>query len=187
MSKFFSPIALSEASPRIRQTLNEIDRRFSSLPNFFSTIAHSEAALHATSAYHGALSEGSLSALEREAIILSISAQNKCHYCVSAHASFARQLGAERDEIIDFSRGRSNETRIDAMLRIALATARLDREMVSTEIEAASRAGLSDAEIIEVVCWASFAQYLNHVAEGLGIIVDYPRPEEYGVELGDAA
>lgn len=187
MSKQFSPLALSEASPKVRQMLNEIDRRFSSLPNFFSTIAHSEAALFATSAFHGALSDGNLTALEREAIILAISAQNKCQYCVSAHATFARQLGAERDEIIQYSRGRSTDARTDSILRIASAVARIDRETLPTEMDTGRAAGLTEAEIVEIVCWASFSQYLNHVAEALGIIIDYPRPEEFSLEIDDAA
>lgn len=187
MSKFFAPIALSEATPRVRQTLNEIDRRFSSLPNFFSTIAHSEAALLATSAFHCALSDGHLSPLEREAIILSISAQNKCQYCVSAHAAFARQLGAEREEIIGYSHGRSPDPRIQAILHIACTTARFDREHLPAAMDTGREAGLTEAEIVEAVCWAAFAQYLNNVAEGLGIIIDYPGPEEYGFEIDDAA
>lgn len=187
MNKPFLPIDVAAASPKTRQLLVDIERRFSALPNFFRTIAYSENTLGATGAFHEKLSDGELGPILREAIIIAISARNRCFYCISAHAAFARQYGAERSEVADYARGTSAIPFEHAILQLALQVAANGGKNSGEAIATARAEGLSDAQIIETIAWAAFTQYLNMMADSLGIIIDFPSLDELGIDLDEAA
>lgn len=187
MMKPFLPIDVAAASPKTRQLLVDIERRFSALPNFFRTIAYSENTLCATGAFHEKLSDGELGPILREAIIIAISARNRCFYCISAHAAFARQYGAERCEVADYVRGTSAIPYERAILQLALAVAQSAGKNGADAIATARAVGLTDAQIIETIAWSAFTQYLNIMADSLGVIIDFPSLEELGIDLDEAA
>ena len=141
----------------------------------FATFAHSPAALQAVAGYFDAMGKAKLSPRVQEAIAIAVAEFNHCTYCLSAHTALAKGHGVKSDELSSFRQARSQEPKEQAILDFAMAIARTHGSDVAPQLAAARRAGLSDAELVEVV--AAVAQnvltnYLNVVA---GTEVDFPK------------
>lgn len=155
--------------------LAAIGAKFGAVPKMFATFAHSPAALEAVAGYFNAMGKAQLSARTQEAIAMAVAEYNHCTYCLSAHTALAKGQGVNADEAGDFRRGRSADAREQAILDLALAIARTRGADVRPQFAQAREAGLTDAELVEVI--AAVAQnvltnYLNVVA---GTEVDFPR------------
>ncbi|MBE3587071.1 MAG: carboxymuconolactone decarboxylase family protein [Thermoanaerobacteraceae bacterium] len=51
---------------------------------------------------HGAvISDGALSAKQKELIAIGIGVAIRCHYCIAAHVAKALELGATREEVVE--------------------------------------------------------------------------------------
>jgi uncharacterized peroxidase-related enzyme len=119
-----------------------------------------------------------LSRAERELIAVVVSAANRCEYCVSHHAAALRAYWKDearvRAAIHDYtSAGLLPRER--ALADYAAALTRDPGSVSEDQILAMRAEGLSDAEILNVNMVAAYFNFVNRIAEGLG--VDFS-PEE---------
>jgi uncharacterized peroxidase-related enzyme len=169
------PVDASNTPVASEPTLAALKTKFGGVPKMFSTFAHSPAALEAVAGYFTAMGKAALSPRTQEAIALAVADLNRCTYCLSAHTALAKGHGVSSDEASGFRSGQSKDPREKAILDLALAIARTRGADVGPQLAQARRAGLTDAELVEVV--AAVAQnvltnYLNVVA---ATEVDFPR------------
>lgn len=84
-----TPRNINDAAPRARAALESAQQQLGFIPNMYAVMANSpillESYLHT---YRLFRQESGFSSIEQEVIFLTISRENNCHYCVSAH-SFA--------------------------------------------------------------------------------------------------
>jgi uncharacterized peroxidase-related enzyme len=170
-----SPVTPATTPAAAEPTLAALKAKFGGVPKMFATFAHSPAALKAVAGYFDAMGGAKLSPRTQEAIAIAVAEVNRCTYCLSAHTALAKGLGANADELSGYRSARSADAREQAILDLAVAIARTRAADVSPQLAQARKAGLSDAELVEVV--AAVAQnvltnYLNVVA---GTEVDFPR------------
>jgi uncharacterized peroxidase-related enzyme len=133
------------------------------VPNMFRLIATSPAALEGYLAMSSALRKGSISPALAERIALAVAEVNGCDYCLSAHTYLAKNLAKLDDAEIAANRiGASYDPKADAAVRFAAEVARKRGHLGSGDLDAASQAGWSNAELIEIVqhvalnCWTNF-------------------------------
>lgn len=97
-----SPVAESEASPRVVATFDDIKqtKNIDFVPNFWRVLATNPDLLEMTwtrlkTLMHPEATGRSspLDPLTREIIALAVSATNGCRYCVNSHTAAARKLG----------------------------------------------------------------------------------------------
>ncbi len=109
---------------------------------------------------------------ERELIATVVSATNGCPYCVNHHAEAlnfywkddARIAQAKRDwRMLDLP----EKTR--AMLAYAVQLTEAPATVTEADIEALRAAGLSDKDILDVNLIASYFNFVNRIASGLGV------------------
>src|SRR4051812_17806569 len=84
---------LKDVPEDIRARILEVQEKAGFVPNVFLTLARRPAEWRAFFAYHDALmlkEEGSLTKGDREMIVTTTSAANKCLYCVVAHGALLR-------------------------------------------------------------------------------------------------
>jgi len=145
------------------------------VPNLTRVMANSPATLDGYVELAGALGGGLLGPEVSERIAILIAEENGCAYCLSAHTYVAeRVLGLANDEIVSAREGESADPRIRAMLRLASAINRHRGTGAEDDVEAARAAGVSDAEMVEVIGHVAANAFSNYLAKAASVDIDFP-------------
>ncbi len=175
MPRIHLPASIEAAPAAARDALNGLKAKLGKAPNIYLLASNSPAALQGLLALSGNLAGGALDAATREAIALAVANVNGCDYCNAAHSYIAKNVVKLSDEEIAKNRdGRATNARTDAAVRLARQITLTRGGASAADIENAKKAGLSDAELVEVIAHValnSFTNYLNHVFE---TPVDFP-------------
>jgi uncharacterized peroxidase-related enzyme len=157
------------------ETLSEIKGAFGLVPNMFRAVANSPAALSSMWAQFGALGAGSLGAKIGEQIAVAVADRNRCDYCLSAHTMLGKKAGASTEEMTSAQSGHSEDSRTDAVLKLATALVDQRGRLADTDLQAARDAGLSQEEIVETVAHVALNVFTNYINVALEVPVDFKR------------
>lgn len=127
------------------------------------------------------LGESGLSMLEREMIAVTVSAANRCYYCLVAHGQAVRALSEDPQlgEMIAFNyRVADLAPRERAMLDFAWKLTLTPQDIQEPDREALRLVGFSDEDIFDICDVAGFFNYTNRVAHGTDMM---PNPEYHGM------
>jgi alkylhydroperoxidase domain protein len=108
---------------------------------------------------------------ERELAAAATSRYNGCIYCASVHARFASTYSKRRDDVqrlLDEGVGADLGERWNAVVRASVALAATPIAFGADNIDELRRAGLDDAEIVDVINGASFFNWANRLMLSLG-------------------
>lgn len=169
---------------RSQELLAGVQKKLGLVPNLTRVLANSPAALEGYLAFSGALATGTLSAAVREQLALVVGETHGCGYCLSAHTAIGKKVGLKEDAILDARRGRSKDLKTNALLVLARTIALKRGELTDADLRAARDAGVTDAEIVEVVGAVAlnvYTNWLNHVA---ATPIDFPEVQP-GVPAAD--
>jgi uncharacterized peroxidase-related enzyme len=149
-------------------------KMFGGTPNMILTAAQAPAVVGAMLGFFASLGKASLGGKIGEQIAIAVAQANGCGYCLSAHTAIGKMHGLPGDELAAARRATSTQPKTAAILALALAINQ-SRGHVSDEVlRAARNAGITDAEIVEVVAHVAlnvFTNTLNNVSE---TEVDFP-------------
>ncbi len=156
------------------------------VPNVFKAYARRPEHFRAFMQYHDLLMRGpsGLSRAEREAIVVAISAENACQYCVTAHGAALRILGKDpvlADQIAINWRTAQLSPRLRAILSFASRVNEPRYAATDEEIAALRAAGLSDDDVWDIAAIAGFFGFSNRMAGTLDL-----RPNAEFYSLGRA-
>ncbi|MFP3939936.1 MAG: carboxymuconolactone decarboxylase family protein [Thermoanaerobaculia bacterium] len=168
MSDF--PIHTVDSAPEgSRETLEQAKQTFGMVPNLLGVLANAPAAAQAYTQVAGILEESSFSPEELQTILLAVSVENECHYCVAAHSALAAQAGLPEEAIEDLRNGEPLEDdRLEALRRFAEALVRERGWVGDDALQAFLDAGYSRQQVLETVTAAALktlSNYVNHLAE----------------------
>lgn len=169
------PVQVATASDKLRPLFEGLRKQLGTVPNLFATIGQSPEALRALLQSMAALSSGALSAREVEKVNLHTSELNGCAYCISAHGALGKLAGLSPDEIEAARNGRGANAREQAILALVRRVVRTGGAGAGTELARAREAGLSDAEVVEVLAHVSLKSFTNAVAILAQTDIDFPR------------
>jgi alkylhydroperoxidase domain protein len=108
---------------------------------------------------------------ERELAAAATSRYNGCIYCASVHARFASTYSKRRDDVqrlLDEGVGADLGERWNAVVKASVALAATPIAFGPDNIDELRRAGLDDAEIVDVINGASFFNWANRLMVSLG-------------------
>ncbi len=117
---------------------------------------------------------------EREMIALVVSLANRCRYCVDHHAETLNHYWKDGVKLSRFLADPGSvelSPRVRAILDYALKLTRNPDRVSEEDIEWLRNVGLSDSEILSVDLIASYFNFVNRIALGLGVETT---PEEVG-------
>lgn len=117
-------------------------------------------------------SRSGLSREEREAIAVVVSAQNGCAYCVNHHAAALRAYWKDEARVRELGRDYrllDLSPRLRAILDYAVLLTRDPGAVTEAHVQAMLNEGLSDEEVLNVNMVASYFNFVNRIAEGLGV------------------
>lgn len=169
-----APIDPNSATGRAKDLLDSVQAAIGVTPNLLRTMAQSPAVLEAYLGLSKALSTGAFSAALQEQLALTIAGENHCNYCASAHTLKGRMEGVAEDELAANLQGNSSDPHTQAILTLARAIVTKRGFIPDQDLAEARLAGVSDAEISEVVAAIAlntFSNYFNHVAQ---TEIDFP-------------
>ena len=75
-----------------RPLLDRVRKGFGYVPNLFAAFANSPVLLEGYLALDAAFEKGTLTAAERQLVLLAASVANECDYCIAAHSTVAKRL-----------------------------------------------------------------------------------------------
>jgi uncharacterized peroxidase-related enzyme len=153
--------------------LDGVQKGLGVTPNLFRVAAQSPTALESLVAQFGAASKGSFDARTREAIALAVSESNGCDYCLSAHTALGKGAGLDEDAVALARAGKSNDGRIGALLKLT-RTIVDHRGRIGDALEDARKAGISDAQVVELVSNIALTTFTNYLNEVAGTDIDFP-------------
>lgn len=153
------------------------------VPNVFRAYAQRPEHFRAFMAYHDVLMKGEsgLNRAEREAIVVAVSAENRCQYCMTAHGAALRILGKDgplAEQIANNWRTADLSPRLRAMLNFASRVNEPGFAATDEEIDALHARGFSDNDIWDIGAIAAFFGFSNRMA---GMMDMRPNAEFYAM------
>jgi uncharacterized peroxidase-related enzyme len=165
----FSPVDLETAPEKSRPLLENVQKSYKFIPNLFGVFANTPVLLEGYMALQKAFDKGSLSAVERQIILLSASVENRCGYCIAAHSTVLKAILHAPAEIV--SAVRANEPVSDPKLQALVALTKeivTERGHVSEQVMDNFRAtGYQKDQVLEVligVALKTMSNYLDHIS-----------------------
>jgi uncharacterized peroxidase-related enzyme len=131
---------------------------------------------------------------EREMLATAVSAANDCFFCMDSHGAFAtalleREGLAQRAGLVDVIKEGSSEgfdPKMQALLHIARVVRGDPLQLTPGDIEAATAAGASDADVqLAVLIAAAFSMY-NRMVDGFRAVTP-PSAEAYRERAAEIA
>ncbi|MFK8111223.1 MAG: carboxymuconolactone decarboxylase family protein [Rubripirellula sp.] len=167
-----------QATGEAQALLSGVQAKLGMTPNLMRVMANSPVVLDAYLKFSASLGRGDLPAKTRELIALAVAQESACEYCLSAHSAIGRTVGLTPDQVRDARFGSAVDSKSDGILKLATQIVKKRGWVSDAALTAARDAGVTDAEIAEVVANTSlnlFTNYFNHVAE---TEIDFPVAEK---------
>jgi len=182
ISRFGEPPE-AELPGDIRAIYEQNRAKIGFVPNVFRAYARRPEHFRAFMQYHDVLmrSPGGLSRVEREAIVVVVSAENRCLYCTVAHGAALRVLSKDpilADQIAANWRTADLTPRLRAILAFASRVNEPGFYATEADLEALRSAGLSDDDAWDAAAIAAFFGFSNRMA---GFMDMRPNDEFYGM------
>ena len=168
-------VTLETATGKQKELLEGINKKFGRVPNVFTLLGNSPAALEGYLKFSEALSGGVLDAKLRELIAIVVAETNVCEYCLSAHTAIGKMVGLTEQELELAREQRSENPKFNSALRFVRIMVTSRAEMSDSDLEDLKKAGFNDAEIAEILAHVGiniFTNYFNHIAKPE---VDFPK------------
>lgn len=168
MTTKFDIHTIETAPEGARELLGEAKKKFGFVPNLYGVFAGSPSSLDAYRRLAEAFERTSLSPVEQQVVLLAISFENRCTYCMGAHSMIAKMVGVPGGVIAALRSGEAiPDDKLEALRKFAVAVVR-ERGEVADEVPAFLAAGYSQANVLDVLlgnAMKSLSNYTNHVAE----------------------
>lgn len=158
-----------------RRLLEAVQSQLGVTPNFIRVLANSPKALEGFLGLYGALGGISLDKAMQERIALGTAEGNACQYCVSAHTAIGRHAGLSNAEMLLNRKGTAGEAKAAAIVAFARALNDNLGEVTPAEFDAARAAGLTDAEIVEVIAVLALNIFTNIIGKATRVDIDFPK------------
>jgi uncharacterized peroxidase-related enzyme len=166
------PVALDEATPEQRDAL-KVTPSNTKVSDYVLVLAHDVETLKVRTPLFNAImyGRGGLSRAERELGAVAASVVNRCIYCAAVHASRYNQL--TKDEAVVariFAGGPAVEPapRNAAILDFAAKLSQTPSAATPQDMAALRRAGLDDAEILDLILSTALFGWANRLMHTLG-------------------
>ncbi len=168
MSPF--PVQTPDTAPaESRPGLDAAQKAYGSIPNLFGVFASSPAVLDGYQKISAAFDATAFDATERQVVLLTVSAQNGCDYCVAAHSAISKMQSVPDDVVAALRDGRPlADARLEALRSFTSAVVEHRGWVPEGALRAFLDAGYTQRHVLDVVLGVTMktlSNYVNHVAE----------------------
>lgn len=174
MTARIQPVDPNQVTGQSQEMFQAIRSRMGKVPNMMRTMAHSPALLGGYLGLSSSLDQGVLSPSLRQQIALYVSQVNHCEYCLSAHSLIGKHAGLSPDAILEARQGRADDPKDQALLNLVADLLEHHGNISDEQLSAVRQAGVSDAELSEVVGHVALTVLTNFFNQLSGAEVDFP-------------
>lgn len=156
----------SEAEGKQKELLETVESKMGRVPNILGSMAQSPVALEFYLQSSGLLSNGSFDAKTREAIALTVAAENSCDYCSAAHTAIGKGAGMSEEQAKAALKAEAEDPKLAAMLAFSKKVVADKGNVSDADYEQLTKAGVSQpetAELIANVVFNIYTNYFNHI------------------------
>jgi uncharacterized peroxidase-related enzyme len=169
------PVDPARADAQTQPLFEAVKAKMGKVPNMMKTMAHSPGLLESYLSFSGALNKGVLPEVVRQQIALFVSQENGCEYCVSAHTMIGRHAGLTREQTVQARQGHAADAKQQAVLDLVQSILDWRGDVTGEQFTAAQEAGLTEAEIVEIVGHVALTTFTNYINQLSHTVVDFPR------------
>lgn len=159
-----------ESAPSESRPLMEaVEKKFGFLPNLMKVLAGSPISIQAYLQLSQLVEESSFSPREQQLILLAVSQENQCEYCVAAHGTIARNMvkvpAAEVEQVK--SGQHLDDKKADALVTFAKELVKSRGFVGDNVIATFLSQGFEQRHVLEVIvaiAMKTISNYSNHIA-----------------------
>ena len=164
----------SEATNELKNVYNEIKEKRGKISNIMKIHSLSPKAMksHMDLYLNLMFGKSDLSREEREFIGVVVSVLNNCEYCIKHHVESLSNFWKDRrkiDRFIDDFNSIEISTRLQYILDYVFKLTNNPTFIKKTDIDNLRNTGFSDKEILDINLIASYFNFVNRIALGLGV------------------
>lgn len=160
---------IESAPEATRPILQKAKQALGFVPSLYAGLANSPPALQAYLAVADCFDKTSLSPVERQVVLLAVSAENGCDFCVAAHSFIAKKMTGVPEPVVSALRDRRapDDAKLAALAHYTRAVV-VERGWVADHpaLQAFLAAGYSREQALEVVLGVTqktLSNYANHL------------------------
>jgi len=134
-----------------RPLLGEAQAHYGFIPNAIGAMAESPAVLEAYLNLDTLLGKTAFTAAERHVLMLAITREFECSYCVAAHSAFAKMAGLPPEQVEQLRRGAPlGDARLDQLYHFAGKMVASHGHVSDSDVQGLLAAGYSRRQLLEV-------------------------------------
>jgi uncharacterized peroxidase-related enzyme len=156
-----APEASKEALAGVRQALGFA-------PNLMGVLAGAPGALEGYLTLSRLFESSSLTPVERNVVLLSVSFENGCDYCMAAHTGVAKMQGVPEDFISALRDGSPiKDAKLQALRAFTASITRQRANLPESGVDGFLAAGFTQRQVLEVILGVTqktLSNYVNHLA-----------------------
>lgn len=163
------PKTVDDAEPVAKAILEQTLAQGGAIPNMYSRMANSPAMLDAY--IHGSVAfrtQTGFSPVEQDVILITISRENGCEYCMAAHSSIADNKSGVPAEVTDALRNGESlpDGKLQALSQFTSAMSAKRGLPSRAEVASFLAAGYSERDVLDIILAISvktISNYANHL------------------------
>jgi len=152
----------------VDEVFEAVRKKYGFVPNLIREMSKSPAVARAYLGGQQALTEGKLTARDREAVQLAVSVYNECAYCRAAHRMGADATGIAPADVAAIERGdRADDPRVSALVAATWEILDVRGWLKAADLDRFQALGIDRAQIYEIVALIglkTISNYVNHIA-----------------------
>lgn len=163
-------ITLQNATGPVKPLLEQVQKAYGFVPNTYGVFAHSPLAVASYLQLNGLIKEHStLTPQEQQVVMLSVSVENGCEYCVAAHTVVAGMVKTPQDAVSSIRENSPlNDPRLAALSAFTKSIVKNRGWLSDEEKQAFLDAGFTVGQVFDVitiVALKTLSNYANHFSE----------------------
>jgi AhpD family alkylhydroperoxidase len=160
-------------APGAREYLRAVHAARGHVPNLMAVLAESEAALRVYGELSTRYGEASLSLLERQVVMMTVTRLNAATYCMAGHSAIAAAAGMSAEQIDALREGHAlDDARLEALRRFTEAAYYCRGKIDGGTWAAFGAAGYGNAQALEVLVGIALKVFTNFAARMTEVPVD---------------
>lgn len=165
----FQLYEIEDAPEKSKKVLLEIQKKWGFVPNLMKIFSESPFLLKGYVALSELFSNSSFSSDEQHIILLTVSFENTCHYCMAAHTGLAIKTGLNENIVEALRAGNSlDDPKLEALRLFTSKMVRSRGWLEENDTKSFLNAGYTKAQMLEVilgVALKTMSNYTNHIAQ----------------------
>lgn len=164
-----SKVPLEKAEPLARATLEAAKQKLGMIPNMYAYMANAPGLLETYRSGYDLFRQASgFTPVEQEVILLSISYENGCEYCMAAHSFLADVQSKVPREVTEALRNGADipDSRLRALSRFTRILVQKRGRPRQSDLDLFRAAGYEDAQVLQIILAIgvkTLSNYTNHV------------------------